>query len=148
MDVFAWQNIHNAAVSLSAAPSKKLKAQLDYHLFWIATPATAGTAPTAPRSCAPSTAWPTASPAPKNGRLCNFYSNAPYTGNADRTLVEKSVTAWRNAVVAANPRLAGPEAKPSIFRGSLKMGIIGGVIGGLVVAIKMMVAKKKSVRKS
>lgn len=36
MDVFAWQNIHNAAVSLSAAPSKKLKAQLDYHLFWIA----------------------------------------------------------------------------------------------------------------
>lgn len=62
--------------------------------------------------------------------------------------MEKSVTAWRNAVVAANPRLAGPEAKPSIFRGSLKMGIIGGVIGGLVVAIKMMVAKKKSVRKS
>ena len=36
MDVFAWQNIHNAAVSLSATPSKKLKAQLDYHLFWIA----------------------------------------------------------------------------------------------------------------
>lgn len=36
MDVFAWQNIHNAAVSLSATPTKKLKAQLDYHLFWIA----------------------------------------------------------------------------------------------------------------
>ncbi len=36
MDVFAWQNIHNAAVSLSATPSKKLKAQLDYHMFWIA----------------------------------------------------------------------------------------------------------------
>ena len=36
MDVFAWQNLHNAAVSLSAMPSKKLKAQLDYHMFWIA----------------------------------------------------------------------------------------------------------------
>ncbi len=36
MDVFAWQNIHNAAVTLTAAPAKKLTARLDYHLFWLA----------------------------------------------------------------------------------------------------------------
>jgi len=36
MDVFAWQNIHNAALTISAAPAKKLTARLDYHLFWLA----------------------------------------------------------------------------------------------------------------
>jgi hypothetical protein len=36
MDVFSWQNLHNVAVSLSATPSKKLKLQLDYQLFWLA----------------------------------------------------------------------------------------------------------------
>jgi hypothetical protein len=36
MDTFSWQNLHNAAISLSATPTKKLRAQLDYHLFWIA----------------------------------------------------------------------------------------------------------------
>jgi len=36
MDVFSWQNMHNAAITLSATPTKKLTARLDYHLFWIA----------------------------------------------------------------------------------------------------------------
>ena len=36
MDVFSWQNMHNAAITLSAAPCKKLTARLDYHMFWIA----------------------------------------------------------------------------------------------------------------
>lgn len=36
MDVFSWQNVHNAAITLTAAPTKKLKAQLDYHMFWLA----------------------------------------------------------------------------------------------------------------
>jgi hypothetical protein len=35
MDVFAWQNIHNPAVSFSVQPTAKLKAQIDYHLFWL-----------------------------------------------------------------------------------------------------------------
>lgn len=37
MDAFAWQNIHNPAVSFSVQPTAKLKAQIDYHLFWLAT---------------------------------------------------------------------------------------------------------------
>ena len=36
MDVFAWQNLHNVALSASATPTKKLKVQLDYQLFWLA----------------------------------------------------------------------------------------------------------------
>lgn len=36
MDVFSWQNMHNAAITLSAAPTKSLKAMLDYQMFWIA----------------------------------------------------------------------------------------------------------------
>lgn len=36
MDVFSWQNLHNVAISLTAAPTKKLTARLDYHLFWLA----------------------------------------------------------------------------------------------------------------
>lgn len=36
MDVWAWQNIHNPAVSFSVQPTAKLKAQVDYHLFWLA----------------------------------------------------------------------------------------------------------------
>ena len=36
MDVFSWQNIHNPAVSFSVQPTAKLKAQIDYHLFWLA----------------------------------------------------------------------------------------------------------------
>lgn len=36
MDLFAWQNIHNPAVRLSAEPTEKVKVALDYHLFWLA----------------------------------------------------------------------------------------------------------------
>jgi hypothetical protein len=36
MDAFSWQNIHNPAASFSLQPTAKLKAQLDYHLFWLA----------------------------------------------------------------------------------------------------------------
>lgn len=36
MDVFSWQNLHNVALTLTAAPTKKLTARLDYHMFWLA----------------------------------------------------------------------------------------------------------------
>lgn len=36
MDVFAWQNLHNPALKFSVEPSSKVKASLDYHLFWLA----------------------------------------------------------------------------------------------------------------
>ncbi len=37
MDTFSWQNMHNPAISLKVAPTKKLTVQVDYHLFWLAT---------------------------------------------------------------------------------------------------------------
>ncbi len=36
MDLFSWQNMHNPAISLKAAPCKKVVVQADYHLFWLA----------------------------------------------------------------------------------------------------------------
>ena len=37
MDAFSWQNMHNPAVSLKAAPCSKVTLEADYHLFWLAT---------------------------------------------------------------------------------------------------------------
>ena len=37
IDAFSWQNMHNPAISLKAAPCKKLTLQADYRLFWLAT---------------------------------------------------------------------------------------------------------------
>ena len=37
MDVFSWQNMHNPAISLKAAPCKNVTVQLDYHAFWLAS---------------------------------------------------------------------------------------------------------------
>jgi hypothetical protein len=37
MDLFAWKNIHNPAVSLKFAPDPKVTVQLDGHAFWLYT---------------------------------------------------------------------------------------------------------------
>ncbi len=37
MDLFAWENLHNPSISLSAKPCKTVSVSLDYHLFWLAT---------------------------------------------------------------------------------------------------------------
>ncbi len=36
MDEFAWRNLHDARVSLSARPRKNVEVTLDYHAFWLA----------------------------------------------------------------------------------------------------------------
>lgn len=36
MDAFAWQNLHNTALSLRASPFQNVAVQLDGHLFWLA----------------------------------------------------------------------------------------------------------------
>ncbi len=36
MDFFSWQNIHDARLSASVQPIKKLAVNLDYHAFWLA----------------------------------------------------------------------------------------------------------------
>jgi len=81
---------------------------------------------------------------PVNGRLVNFYATLPYSGEADRIAAEKIVTGWREAVVAANPRVAGPDVPGGWFSGTLRMAIIGGVIGALVAGLWKAFAKKKS----
>ena len=37
MDVFSWQNMHDAAVSFKVQPVKAITAQFDYHAFWLAS---------------------------------------------------------------------------------------------------------------
>lgn len=37
MDNFAWQNMHNAMISLRVNPVKTLTAQIDYNAFWLAS---------------------------------------------------------------------------------------------------------------
>lgn len=39
MDAFSWSNVHDVVLHLSAKPTPKLTASLDYHLFWLATTA-------------------------------------------------------------------------------------------------------------
>ena len=36
MDEFAWRNLHDARVQLSAKPVNRLELQVDYHAFWLA----------------------------------------------------------------------------------------------------------------
>ena len=36
MDVFAWQNLHNAMLSFKVTPVKNVTAQVDYNAFWLA----------------------------------------------------------------------------------------------------------------
>src|SRR5262249_54333433 len=47
---------------------------------------------------------------PVNGRLLYLYANSDYRSEADRQWAETTVQAWRNAVIAANPRVEGPSA--------------------------------------
>lgn len=80
--------------------------------------------------------------APVNGRLVNFYANAPYESEADRTRAEKAVAAWRTAVVSANPRIAGPEADPGL---AYKLGkfVGAGVVIALIFGLVKLFSKKK-----
>lgn len=79
---------------------------------------------------------------PVNGRLIYLYANADFKSDAERKWAEKAVTGWRDAVLAANPRVEGPPASRSIFDGvgrSAIIGTIAGAVGGLVA----MLRKKK-----
>ena len=80
---------------------------------------------------------------PVNGRLIYLYSNADFNSEADRTWAEQAVTAWRDVVVAANPRVEGPAAGGFNFEKIGRSGVIGAVIGGLAAGIAMLFKKKK-----
>lgn len=81
---------------------------------------------------------------PVNGRLLYLYSIADFHSPADRQWVEKAAGAWRDAVVAVNPRLAGPSGKREFdFNSVGRSGIVGGIIGGVVALFALLFKKKK-----
>lgn len=80
---------------------------------------------------------------PVNGRLIYLYANADYNSPADRAWAEQAVTAWRDVVVAANPRVEGPSAKGLDFKRIGRSGVIGAVIGGIVALVALLSKKKK-----
>ena len=77
---------------------------------------------------------------PVNGRLLYLYSNSSYKDDTDRLAVESSVKAWRDAIVAANPRVKGS------FLGSLTKGVgksaTVGAIAGVIVALLAVVYRR------
>ncbi|OYW76649.1 MAG: hypothetical protein B7Z37_07550 [Verrucomicrobia bacterium 12-59-8] len=80
---------------------------------------------------------------PVNGRLIYLYANTDFTSAADRTWAEEAVTAWRDVVVAANPRVEGPTAGGLNFEEIGRTGLSGAVIGGVVALVAMLFKKKK-----
>jgi hypothetical protein len=82
---------------------------------------------------------------PVNGRLLSFYANYPYEKESDRADAEKAVAAWRDAVVAANPQIAGPEAPES---GGRRIGKLAGygIGAALVVGAIIFMNRKKAAR--
>ncbi|MEK7952467.1 hypothetical protein [Luteolibacter soli] len=78
---------------------------------------------------------------PVNGRLLLFYATMPYLSENDRKEAETSVKAWADAVFAANPQVKGPPARPGLFDGVGRSGLIGAIVGGLLGVIFMV--KKK-----
>ncbi len=80
---------------------------------------------------------------PVNGRLIYLYANADFNSAADRAWAEQAVTAWRDIVVAANPRVEGPKAGGFDFSRIGRSGLIGAVIGGVVALVMMLFKKKK-----
>jgi hypothetical protein len=81
--------------------------------------------------------------APVNGRLLYFYSTSSYKEEGDRKWAEQAVAAWRDAVVAANPRVAGPAGGGFDFNASFQTGLISGVVGGLVGAFAWITKRSK-----
>ncbi|WP_395743725.1 hypothetical protein [Prosthecobacter sp.] len=81
---------------------------------------------------------------PVNGRLLYLYANAGFNSPADRTWAEQAVTAWRDAVLAANPRVEGPAAGLLDFNSIGRSGLIGAIIGGVVALAALLFKKKKA----
>jgi len=71
--------------------------------------------------------------APLHGRVVNFYAYSNYASEADRQWAETAVRAWKNAAMAANPRVAGSVLEgfdlASVARSALMGGGVGLMIG-------------------
>lgn len=81
---------------------------------------------------------------PVNGRLLYLYAVSDFDDNADREWAEKSVMAWRDTVLAANPRIEGPSASLFDWYQVGRSAGIGAAIGGLVGLFSWLAKKKKA----
>lgn len=79
---------------------------------------------------------------PVNGRLLNLYAYSDYAGEADRQWAEKAVSAWRDAIQAANPRVQGPSAGLFDF-GRIGTSAMRGAVIGAVVGLAIWLFKRK-----
>lgn len=79
---------------------------------------------------------------PVNGRMLFLYSNSGYSVEADRLSAESSVKSWRDAVVAANPRVKG-SLLGSLTKGAGKSAAIGAIAGGLVAVLVVLYRRFK-----
>jgi hypothetical protein len=85
---------------------------------------------------------------PVNGRLLYFYATLPFTARSDRAAAERTVAAWRDAVVAANPRVAGPRAGFWFLNGSnisraALIGAVAGAVGGGLAGLFVMLKRRR-----
>lgn len=79
--------------------------------------------------------------APVNGRLIYLYAISDYHSDADRQWAEKALVTWRDTVVAANPRVAGPEVRDErVYRVSRLAGMVIGA--SLTAALCFWVVRK------
>lgn len=67
--------------------------------------------------------------APIHGRLVNFYAYSNYAGEDDRAWVETEALKWKNAAVAANPRVAGSLLEGFDFGSVASSALTGGLVG-------------------
>jgi hypothetical protein len=81
---------------------------------------------------------------PVNGRLLYLYAVSDFDDNSDREWAEKSVVTWRDAVLAANPRVEGPSASLFDWYQVGRSAGIGAALGGLVGLFSWLAKKKKA----
>lgn len=81
---------------------------------------------------------------PVNGRLLFLYAQSDFKSEEDRKWGEQAVTAWRDAILAANPRVEGPSASLFDWSSVGRSGLIGGIIGCLVGLVSWLTKKKKA----
>ncbi len=83
---------------------------------------------------------------PVNGRVINLYATSDYQTEADRQWAEKSVAAWRDAIVAANPRMAGSvfDRYSYIFKGVGPAALTGAIVGGAIGLLGWLMRKRRA----
>ena len=82
-----------------------------------------------------------------NYQLVFLYAYSQYKTEGDRQWVQGAVSEWADAVHEANPDDPRAAPKSSLhfdFKGILRMGMIGAVIGGLIGLIGFMIRKSRA----